>query len=223
MAKAKHPFPSKKRIFCNTCRIETNHKLHTTHTKLDYHDEESGEWGEIVFVLWVCAGCDSATLQKTYTESDSIDKDGKQIYTTVGFFPKRAEHEVDGKRFKELPEKLDKIYRETLLAFNSDLVVLCAVGIRALIEGICNDRDIDGRTLERKINGMVSILPPNIVTNLHSLRFIGNDAAHELTAPKIDELRLALEICEDILNYLYELDYKARQLTNSRRSGSIPF
>jgi hypothetical protein len=65
---------------------------------------------------------------------------------------------------------------------------------------------------------MVSIpLPQSIVTNLHSLRFIGNEAAHELAAPAEEELRLAIEICEDLLNYLYELDYKAHQLTDTRQ------
>ena len=65
---------------------------------------------------------------------------------------------------------------------------------------------------------MVSILPENIVSNLHSIRFIGNEAAHELASPAKDDLRIAIEICEDLLNYLYELDYKARHLSVSRKS-----
>ncbi len=64
---------------------------------------------------------------------------------------------------------------------------------------------------------MVNIpLPKNIVSNLHSLRFIGNEAAHELAAPTVEELKLAIEICEDLLNYLYELDYKAQKLAGAR-------
>jgi hypothetical protein len=65
---------------------------------------------------------------------------------------------------------------------------------------------------------MVTILPQNIVSNLHSIRFIGNEAAHKLSSPSTNELRLAIELCEDLLNYIYELDYKARSLSASRKS-----
>ena len=45
---------------------------------------------------------------------------------------------------------------------------------------------------------------------------MGNEAAHELSAPEKDELRLAIEICEDLLNYLYDLNYKTSYLTEVR-------
>jgi hypothetical protein len=47
---------------------------------------------------------------------------------------------------------------------------------------------------------------------------MGNEAAHELNSLPQDELRLAIEICEDLLNYLYELDYKANSLGEVRAS-----
>jgi hypothetical protein len=61
--------------------------------------------------------------------------------------------------------------------------------------------------------------PQNIVTNLHTFRFMGNIAVHELTPPKRQDLLLAIEISEDLLNFLYELDYKAVRLSLSRQSG----
>ena len=78
-----------------------------------------------------------------------------------------------------------------------------------------------GKNLEVKIDNLSSILPANIVINLHSFRFIGNDAIHELTPPKAEALRLAIEIVEDLLNFLYELDYKASRLTRYRQTGSL--
>ena len=77
-----------------------------------------------------------------------------------------------------------------------------------------------GIWVEVKIDGLKSILPTNIVTNIHSFRFIGNTAIHELTPPEKSALRLAIEIVEDLLNFLYELDYKARGLTRYRQTGS---
>ena len=209
----------KKNIFCNRCRNETNHILKAEHYR-DYPDYNSD--GSIAIVerlgnrFWVCAGCDKGTLDEFYifdvTCDDYITMDSDE------YFPERTKLHVEDKKFKQLPEKLTIIYRETLRAYNNSLYVLCALGIRALLEGICADKNITGRNLETRINNMVSIsLPQNIVTNLHSLRFIGNEAAHELAKPTAEELRLAIEICEDLLNFFYELDYKARQLTSSRK------
>ncbi|HKY54635.1 MAG TPA: DUF4145 domain-containing protein [Anaerolineales bacterium] len=79
-----------------------------------------------------------------------------------------------------------------------------------LIEGICVDKGIEGNNLYKRIENLTSILPKNIVESLHKFRFIGNDATHELQIPTEAELRRAIEVIEDLLNFLYELDYKAR-------------
>jgi len=78
---------------------------------------------------------------------------------------------------------------------------------RALLEGICAQKGVEGRTLYNKIDGLKQHLPANIVDSLHHFRFIGNEAAHELQAPSEAELRLAIEMTEDLLNFLYELIY----------------
>jgi hypothetical protein len=59
---------------------------------------------------------------------------------------------------------------------------------------------------------LTAVLPANIVENLHGLRFIGNDAVHELESPNEFTLTVALDVVEDILNFLYALDYKVTLL-----------
>lgn len=209
---------SKKYIFCNKCKNETNHVLHAEHFR-DYPNFYEGQLAcveRIGFKFWICAGCDSGTLEEYYYFDINNEEYGNLADST--YYPVRTGLHVEGKRFRQLPKKLNQIYRETLHAYNNDLTVLCALGLRTLIEGICADKCVTGRNLQIKIDKMVGIpLPPNIVNNLHSLRFIGNDAAHELTAPTQQELRLAIDICEDLLNYVYELDYKANKLANARQ------
>jgi hypothetical protein len=102
------------------------------------------------------------------------------------------------------------LYVEVVNAQNSNLNVLCAIGLRALIEGVCADKKIQGQNLDEKVEAMAALLPANIVKNLHGFRFMGNRAAHELSAPNSGELNVAIDLFEDILNYLYDLDYKAR-------------
>lgn len=232
-----------KRIFCNFCKRKTNHIC--KYNSCDYHllsnrDRLSVSLYTYGNKLWMCAGCESFVLESydipeyfDFGERDTEEIDGAELAAlveledessnlNVDYFPKRTEHDLITKNYTQLPARLRNIYQELILAFNNETPILCAVGIRALIEGICFDHEIAGRNLEKKIEGMISILPKNIVSNLHNLRFMGNEAAHELSTPSQQELQLAIEICEDLLNYLYELDYKASYL-NQVRNQQKPF
>ena len=218
-AKSPSELPPAKYIFCNNCKNETNHVCKAEYFRHHLVGTEKYLGGflyTIGYRLWMCAGCEGCTLEEYYTDEALEDENGVAEYS-VKYFPKRAEYQLEGKHFKQLPPKLDSIYREVLQAFNSKLSLLCTVGIRALIEGILADQEIAGKNLEARIDGLSGIIPKNIVSNLHSIRFTGNEAAHELSAPDQDELGLAIEICEDLLNFLYELDYKASYLTQLRQ------
>ena len=74
---------------------------------------------------------------------------------------------------------------------------------------------------------MKTVLPENIVKNLHAFRFAGNEAVHELEAPPEYELAWALDVIEDVLNFLYALDYKTNTLAQMqaarRDKGDPPF
>jgi len=217
-AKTPEELPPNKYIFCNQCEGETNQGCKADYCRhyLTYIERFLGGFTYTIgYRLWMCAGCESCTLERYYTDENMEDENGVAEYEAE-FFPKRTEYNHKSKHFRQLPTRLDFIYREAVQAFNNQMVMLCGVGIRALTEGICADQKVTGKNLEAKINGLANILPKNIVTNLHSLRFMGNEAAHELNAPSQEELQLALEICEDLLNYLYELDYKASYLNQVR-------
>lgn len=122
------------------------------------------------------------------------------------------------KSYSKLKSELTTIYREALSCYNEEALILCTAGLRALLEGICQDKRIKGRNLKVKIDGLKAILPnKNIIRNLHQFRFMGNDAVHELAAPNRKELALAIGVIEDLLNFLYEMDYKASQLRELRR------
>jgi len=206
--------PSKKRIFCNTCNTETNHLAQADYS---HRNEDSVfGWEEHIYRLWICAGCESGSLEVLYTNPTWTREDGEQEYDAV-VYPSRTKDYLGVKIFVKLPEKLHWIYQETIRAYNEELDILCAAGLRALIEGICEDKGIRGRNLETKIDGLTSFLPSSIVGNLHNFRFMGNIAIHELTPPERYELGLAIEISEDLLNYLYELDYKASLLSFRRQ------
>lgn len=142
-----------------------------------------------------------------------VDAQGNKYFYHLDFYPERRESNRIIRVFLGIPPRLDKIYRESIEAFNSNLHILCAIGLRGLLEGICNDHEIAGANIYQKINGLSNIgLGKNHIESLHSFRFIGNEAIHELTTPNKDDLSLAIDVIEYLLNFLYELDYKATQL-----------
>lgn len=216
--KAPDELPADRYIFCNSCHGETNHICKVDYCRHHLADAEKYLGGILYktgYRLWMCAGCENCTLERYDSSELSDDEDGEYEVSST-FYPKRTEYGLARKIFRQLPHNVDIIYQEVIQAYNNELSLLCAVGVRALIESICADQNITGKNLKLKIDGLRSILPDNIVVNLHSLRFIGNEAVHELTAPPQPELELAIDICEDLLNFLYELDYKATALNEAR-------
>ncbi|WP_140386550.1 DUF4145 domain-containing protein, partial [Vibrio parahaemolyticus] len=65
---------------------------------------------------------------------------------------------------------------------------LAGIGFRATIEAVCNDQSIQGKELSTRINNLASngLISKKDSTRLHSIRFLGNDAAHDIKVPKKD-------------------------------------
>ncbi|WP_267890335.1 DUF4145 domain-containing protein [Leptospira venezuelensis] len=113
--------------------------------------------------------------------------------------------------------------------------MLCAAGLRAMIEGVCADqkikkgpveeKDKNGQivtkqkgNLEGKINGLTqeNLLTEKQANILHQHRFLGNTALHRLKKPDKDKLKLAIEILEHILDAIYVIPKKATNLKRKK-------
>jgi hypothetical protein len=207
------------RRYCNTCKGETNHELKSIHTRpLQELINEGGPheqvvfWEEFQYRFWICKGCDTALLEEAYTSMGMLNPEEDSYIYDCTLYPKRIRSDFPYKNFSRLKPELMKIYKEVISSFNNELNILCAIGLRCLLEGVCAEKGLAEKNLYQKIDGLKNYLPSNIVDNLHSFRFMGNDAAHELQAPQRAELSLAIEIIEDLLNFLYDLEYKTQKL-----------
>lgn len=204
--------PYKLRVYCNWCKQETQHE-----SKGEYFarwDDDDGFYQTLTYRLLVCLGCEHAVLQEEYDCAGM--REGEEA---LSYYPERTVNKLFLETYSKLKPKLAAIYEEALVCYNGNAPILCAAGLRALLEGVCQDKRIKGRNLKAKIDGLQKILPnKNIIRNLHQFRFMGNDAAHELDPPKGTELALAIGIIQDLLNFVYELDYKASQLREMRRN-----
>jgi hypothetical protein len=101
---------------------------------------------------------------------------------------------------------------------NSNAPTLTAIGLRALVEAICIDQTCLGRNLQDKIDALVTTgaLSKSQADFLHIHRFLGNEAAHEITPPPLDELAASLDILESLLKTIYELPVIAAQVRQSK-------
>jgi hypothetical protein len=151
-------------------------------------------------------------METAYTDQASYNPDKEEQIYEYEYSPVRRAGRLARRRFVKLPRTLVSIYEETIEAYNLDLRILCAGGLRSLIQGICRDQGVNTGTVEQEIDGLRTKVRDNIVDNLHGFRFLGNTALHELQRPERSDLRTAIEVAESLLNYLYDLDYKARRV-----------
>jgi hypothetical protein len=119
---------------------------------------------------------------------------------------------------RSIPGKVGRIYSETVAALNAGAHLLAGGGLRAIVEAICRDRNIQGGDLQKRIDGLVSaeLLAKPQAELLHEQRFIGNAALHELEAPGVDDLVTGLEIIETLVATIYVPPHKAEKLRESR-------
>jgi hypothetical protein len=226
------------KIYCVRCKGFTNHEIlsrisktftpeNTPHMGIDFAE---GSW-EIL----ECRGCEEVTFRETWINSEDVNDRTGMPEPSIKLYPQRSEKMLPIKPHYSLSPTLHQIYRETIDSHNQGFQILCAVGIRTLIEGICSDKGIkDGpvqdengvikraHNLQGKIEGMVEagFLTKEHATTLHELRFLGNEAVHEFRAPSLDEFQIVIEILEHTLDNLYELTEKTDILRLKKRTRS---
>lgn len=137
------------------------------------------------------------------------DHDGDTAYSCSYYPQRKSLGERDIKTFHHVDGKLNDAYKEVVVAFQQGLGIVTAMGIRALLEGICVVEGIDDkktRQLAVKIDHLKdsSGIPESIIDGLKGINFIGNDAAHRLT--KTDKLSLSssIDLLESLMAHLYE-------------------
>lgn len=205
------------KVKCNNCGVMTNHTVLQTHQNsaepdADYH------WSQR-FEMIKCNGCDDVSLRIEICTEDDFNPHTGDPESRVSLYPER-ENERTRKPFDhvfQLPEKIRRVYREIIESMNNSMPILAGVGLRALIEAICADQVATGRDLKERIDslstlGSLSVKQADI---LHSHRFLGNIAAHEIIAAKPHELVAALDIAETLLKTIYILP----ELNDTIRTG----
>lgn len=223
------------KVFCSRCENNTKHKVLTS------INEEGSEIFKSEFSLyWItdfeivkCLGCESLSFRTCSINSETEDELWDPI-PTISVYPKRGSEILQIKSYLNIPVNLKRIYKETIDSFNNDNLTLCGAGVRALVEGLCKENHITGGIVENqnngkysekrktnlqgKINGLAEEgkLTEKSAELLHEHRYLGNTAIHDLSIPSKEDLSLAIEILENVLDSLYEMPDKGSQLKRRR-------
>ncbi len=203
------------KIFCNNCMNNTKHDIRDTQDQryCEYYNDNGhitmSYFEETEYRFLVCCGCDTATLEVIWTGSGMQDSNGDNIYSHTLYPVRKNLGERKIKKFNYVDIKLHNTYKEIITAFQQELFIVTAMGIRALLEGICVFEGIDdGQAwgLSQKIEKLKDLpnIPENIIDGLNGLKFIGDDAAHRLNTADILTLSLSIDLVESFLTHMYE-------------------
>jgi hypothetical protein len=202
---------------CRKCRRETKHEIIAEATL--HGSSGPPEWS----FCWIvehqiirCLGCETISFRKASgSEHDlvQIGNNDSEYQPLVELYPNPRDGRQPLPDASLLPNKIQKIYEETLQALNDAQPILCGIGIRAIIETVCKDKSAMGSSLYDKINSLISlgVLTQDGADILHKLRVLGNDAAHEAKPHSLLELSLAFDVVDHLLLGVYILPEHAKR------------
>ena len=230
--KCKYVYNSNKdtnvKCFCNYCHIETKHQILFDVFENGIETENGITWRDDYQII-KCNNCDLIKFRKDGWFSEYQDEENDGSFEEL--YPDSEENIRQQKKYKLLPFSLSEIYEEVMSAYNKNLFILSAVGIRAILEGICKDKKIssglvpDKKGVERtrlSLEGKIyGLLQNNLINKaqfdaLHELRFLGNNAVHQLDEPSKIDIQAALDIIEHMIYDLYEIPLKSTSLRKRR-------
>lgn len=199
-----------KQYYCRNCKNETNHKL--LHKEDRTINKEYFNYKES-FSIIQCLGCDSISFLKIHSDEYVMDKYTGELayYDEEEIFPKYIAGRIEIITMTYyLPEKVRNIYQETVEALKNDLYILAAGGLRTIIEAICNELKIKKESISKRIDELLNKghLTKAQVKRLHSIRFLGNDALHEVDTPEKKIVYGLFDIINHLLQDLFIQDKK---------------
>ncbi|MBX3640262.1 MAG: DUF4145 domain-containing protein [Nitrosomonas sp.] len=204
-------------LACGTCGKVTCHRTLTlVATSDESPDGDIQVWDDYLTVQ--CGGCRTVSFCVQSSCSEGLEwnprTEQEELSVTNRVYPNRIAGRSELEHSQLLPYATYRIYEETRTAISNDQPVLAGIGIRAIVETICKERAAKGGNLKEQIDDLAAagIITEDGAQILHSLRFMGNSAAHEVKAHSQDELIIALDVAEYSLKGVYILPKLAEKL-----------
>jgi len=207
---------------CNTCKHDTYHTViraveyKSTFDAEPEYVKENDLWVNGTAQIIICDGCNTISFRHKFFFSEEPGPN-EDIYP-----PRETKTELDELYLRDdvhtVPRIVRTIYNETLLAIERKNPTLAGIGIRAIIESVCNEKKAKGRTLNNKIDELVamSLLTKKGAEILHWIRLLGNEAAHKMKAPSKEQIIASMKVIDHLLLGVYVLPYEASVLPKAK-------
>lgn len=204
-------------LACSECDGQTCHKVLVSANTSERLDIDFDIQELYQYEVVQCQGCRTISFLKKWQNTEDFHNDEAgniELDDHEEVYPGRVAGRHKLRSSFYLPSQIISIYNETHSALCNKLYVLAGVGIRALIEVVCKDKSANGSNLENKIDNLVSmgVLTKDGAEILHSLRIMGNKAAHEVKPHSEEDLNTAFDVVEHLLEGVYLLPKKAKKL-----------
>ncbi len=182
------------RSWCNECLQETNHSVLGTGEKTVHAPDDPDLWWSGSYEMVQCCGCDEVSLRlREFCSED--DEGGK---TTI--WPPRKTRRPPSWVY-DLPASLVNLIQEVYSAHAADARALVAMGTRAIIDEVANDKVGDVGTFEEKLDALVD----KELISSHQKKILvpaldaGSAASHRGYRPSPDIVEHLLDIAEHLL------------------------
>lgn len=204
---------------CQNCDRQTYHAVLT----------QVSEWNEQVVEeheTIQCKGCKRISFRHNWFDIDEREYDYETgdespVYH-VTLYPPRLAGRKPMRDANFVPSKVRAIYKEAHSAACQDLRILAGIGIRAIVEAVCDEKGAKQKTLEKSIDALVpmGVLTPDAAEVLHCTRLVGNEAAHEVSAIDDKTMNAAMDIAEHMLATVYTIPEKAQHLPRRQKTNA---
>ncbi|WP_163537304.1 DUF4145 domain-containing protein [Gracilibacillus sp. YIM 98692] len=222
----------RKKVYCSKCNRNTNHGIIYKHKEEEYIPEGNFYILEEYYII-KCMGCENVAFASDYEDSntargwydedlnDWIEVDLLTVYPEKPKKSKRLPSRLIMKNYEFIPGEVRGLYKQILNAYKDESYLLCAIGLRMVIEAICKDlkiktglvysekekKKIRRDNIEGKINGLAEkeVILDKQADILHQIRKLGNKSTHDFKVPKKNILDQAFYIIETIFHLVYEI------------------
>jgi hypothetical protein len=188
---------SNTRFYCNVCRNKTWHEVAIEYQQT-YHDNFWGYDRLLQAQILKCCGCEYLSFRLFEHPMEFQEKGEIQEYV----YPEREFKKRKRVYIFTLPRDVSKLYRQTLKAYDNELYLLSAIGLRALLEAVVIKR-LDpseySRSIHSKIEALRKYFNSDVIDTLQEFRFMGNQAVHSLQEPAKLDIHRALNVIEAIM------------------------
>lgn len=197
--------------FCNTCLGETDHKV------LEMREERSDD-DECLDIVWIntyqllkCCGCGTICfgLEEYCSEAVTETDPG----TRLTRYPPPTKRQMP-KWTVQLPPALRSLVAEVYSACAFDACSLAAMGIRAIIDEVANDKVTDLGSFKKKLAALTDgeFLSSYQTIVIDAAFDAGSASMHRAYRPSPEVLEQLLDIMEHLLQGTYVLRDVAEKL-----------